>query len=85
MQGAGINTRTISAKSAEPVDAPTEPIAEPKGEPIAEPVVETKAQMVRDLVAEIKAARANLAGLEAEQANAVAKEIFDRFRKNFKS
>ncbi len=85
MQGAGINTRTVSAKNADPATPIlADPVPDPIVEPIAEPVV-TKAQLVRDLAAEIKAARANLAGLEAEQANAVAKEIFDRFRKNFKS
>ncbi len=46
---------------------------------------ETKGQMVRDLIAELKAARKVVADLEAEEANATAKEIFDRFRKNFKS
>ncbi len=86
MLGAGIGTRTLSAKSADTAPVVVvDPVADPVVEPITEPVVESKAQLVRDLVAEIKAARANLAGLEAEQANAVAKEIFDRFRKNFKS
>ncbi len=83
--GANAMTGTVAAKAAgdEVID---EPIVEAVAEPIAEPVVvETKSQMVRDLVAELKAARANVANLEAEQANAVAKEIFDRFRKNFKA
>ncbi len=75
--GANGMTSTVSAKAAT--------IEEETPAEVAEAVPETKAQMMRDLVAELKAARENVALLEREQANAVAKEIFDRFRKNFKS
>ncbi len=52
------------------------------GPPSAMPA---KSQMVRDLIVELKEARTKVADLEAEHSNAVAKEIFDRFRKNFKA
>ncbi len=81
--GANAMTGTVAAKAA--TDVVEETPAEPIVEAVTEPVVETKSQMVRDLVAELKTARANVANLEAEQANAVAKEIFDRFRRNFKA
>lgn len=74
--GANGLTATVSTKAAgDTDDAP--------GEAETEPV--TKTQMVRDLVAELKAARETVANLEREQADAVAKEIFERFRRNFKS
>ncbi len=82
--GAGIGTRTLTAKAADPAMV-VEPVVETVIEPITEPVVDSKAQLVRDLAAELKAARSLCADLEREQANAVAKEIFDRFRKNFKA
>ncbi len=77
--GANSMTSTVSAKAAATEDVVVEIVE------VVETVPETKTQMVRDLVAELKAARENVAVLEREQANAVAKEIFDRFRKNFKS
>ncbi len=82
--GSNAMTGTLAAKAAANVEPVEETVADPIVEPVAEPVV-TKAQMVRDLVAEIKAARARVTELETEQANAVAKEIFDRFRRNFKA
>jgi hypothetical protein len=82
--GANGMTATVSAKAASgDVEASAEGEAPAEVTPGEPP--ETKAQMVRDLVAELKAARENVAQLEAEQANAVAKEIFERFRRNFKS
>ncbi len=78
--GANGMTATVSAKSVESVEQADGGLNE-----VAEPIVETKADVVRDLIAELKAARAVVAGLEEEQANVEAKEIFDRFRQNFKS
>jgi hypothetical protein len=81
--GANAMTGTLAAKGAEIEDEPIDPPTEPQA--IEEPAVESKAQLVRDLVAELKAARAKVTELETEQANSVAKEIFDRFRRNFKA
>ncbi len=88
--GAGINTGTLGLKGATvetdpPLDPPLDPPMDPPVETPPTDPPDTKAQLVRDLVAELKVARETAARLETEQANAVAKEIFDRFRKNFKS
>jgi len=83
--GANGLTGTVSAKAASEIEPEPAPEPAPGPEPTPAPVVESKAQMVRDLVAELKAARENVARLETEHANEVAKEIFERFRRNFKS
>ncbi len=77
--GANGLTSTVSAKAATIEENATAKVA------AVEEVPDTKAQMVRDLVAELKAARATVTQLEREHADSVAKEIFDRFRRNFKS